>query len=81
MRKCRIDDWNIFTQSRTTHCCQEPATMPIYSERYKTFSWETKEWTWREPQIVGYMCPKHAKEFDLLRCTADAIAVNQQSQN
>ena len=51
MRKCRIDDWNLFTQSRTTHCCQEPATMEVHDLSGK---------------IIGKCCPKHARETELM---------------
>lgn len=48
---CGIDDWNIFTQSRTTACCPEKATMEIHDLSGK---------------VIGKCCPKHAKELELL---------------
>ena len=51
MKKCGIDDWNIFTQSRTTACCQELATMEVHDLSGK---------------VIGKSCPKHAKEIEQL---------------
>ena len=50
-RVCGIDDWNVLTQSRTTTCCQELATMEVHDLSGK---------------VIGKCCPKHAKELELL---------------
>jgi len=49
MKKCGIDDWNVLTQSRTTACCQELATMEVHDLSGK---------------VIGKCCPKHAKETE-----------------
>jgi len=49
MKKCRIDDWNIVAQSRTTACCQEDATYEVRDISGK---------------VIGKCCPKHGKETE-----------------
>lgn len=51
MRKCGIDDWSVLTQSRTTPCCHEPATMEVHD---------------LSGRVIGKCCPKHAKETELM---------------
>jgi len=58
VRKCGIDDWNVFAQSRTTACCQELATMEVYDLSGK---------------VIGKCCPKHAKETELLMLGVNAV--------
>ena len=48
---CGIDDWNVITRSRTTACCSEEATMPVHN---------------LSGDIIGYACPRHAKETEQL---------------
>jgi hypothetical protein len=76
---CHYDDWNQFTQSRTTCDCQELATVPVYTPRYRKLV--NKEYVDVEPTIQGWLCPKHAKQFDLLRMTADAVVNIKHSLN
>ena len=67
MKKCRIDDWNIFTQSRTTTCCKEPATMEVHDLSGK---------------VIGKECPKHAKEFEqLIQAANGFVTGNVVSKN
>jgi len=58
-RKCKTDDWNVFTQSRITACCQELATVEVHD---------------LSGQMIGKCCPKHAKELELLMQAANGLA-------
>ena len=49
MKKCGIDDWSVFTQSRTTANCQEDATYEVRDLSGKA---------------IGKCCPKHGKETE-----------------
>ncbi len=66
MKKCGTDDWNIFTQSRTTACCQEPATMEVHDLSGK---------------VIGKSCPKHARELELLMQAANGLVTAIVSKN
>lgn len=57
-KKCGIDDWNVFTQSRTTARCPEPATTEVHDLSGK---------------VIGKCCPKHAKETELLIQAANSF--------
>ena len=48
---CGIDDWNVLTQSRTTACCPEPATMDVHDLSGK---------------VIGKACPFHAKQTEMM---------------
>ena len=64
--KCKIDDWNVFAQSRTTTCCQEEATYEVHDLSGK---------------IISKCCPKHGKETELLIGAANGLVTALVSKN
>lgn len=66
IKKCKIDDWNIYTQRRTTACCQNPATMEVHD---------------LSGNIIGKCCPYHAKQTEILIQAVNGAVTGQASKN
>ena len=57
-RECRIDDWNVLTQSRTTYHCSRLATMEVHDLSGK---------------VIGKSCPFHAKQTEQMLLAVNGL--------
>ena len=81
MQKCK---WII---RETGLHCGRPANAPVYSVAYDGYDIELFKRTgkivkmFHPAEVIDYLCLQHAKDFDLLRLTADALPTTLLARN
>lgn len=67
MKKCRA------IIRETGLRCGDPATQAIHQPPYKRFDMAKWQWIDEPAKLIGYECPKHAYEFEVLRMSANGL--------